>query len=102
MNDIVHSAGSQLFCQYLSVEMVSSITQDPYSIVVSLNLDSFTNLKIGHPLRLTELVTVAAVAAAVGVVVDVAMAMAMAMAMVAAAAAGAAEATWAHQHVIRH
>ena len=38
--------------------MVSSITQDPYSIVVSLNLDSFTNLKIGHPLRLTELLPV--------------------------------------------
>ena len=56
MNDIVHSASSQLFCQYLSVEMVSSITQDPYSIVLSLSLDSFTNLKIGHPLRLTELV----------------------------------------------
>jgi hypothetical protein len=35
--------------------MVSSITQDPYSIVVSLNLDSFRSLNIGHPLRLTEL-----------------------------------------------
>ena len=55
MNDIVHSASSQLFCQYLSVEMVSSITQDPNSIVLSISLDSFTNLKIGHPLRLTEL-----------------------------------------------
>ena len=35
--------------------MVSSSTQDPYSIVVSLNLDSLRNLKIGHSLRLTEL-----------------------------------------------
>ena len=37
--------------------MVSGITQDPYSIAVSLNLSSFTNLKIGRPLRLTELPT---------------------------------------------
>ena len=35
--------------------MVSSITQDPYSIIISLNLASFVNLNIGAPPRSTEL-----------------------------------------------
>ena len=35
--------------------MVSSITQDPYSIPKSLCLASFTNIKIGTPPRVTEL-----------------------------------------------
>jgi hypothetical protein len=40
---------------HLSVEMVSSITLDPYSIIKSLMEASFTYLKIGLPPRLTEL-----------------------------------------------
>ena len=40
---------------HLSVEMVSSITLDPYSIIKSLMEASFTNLKVGLPPRLTEL-----------------------------------------------
>ena len=36
--------------------MVSSITQDPYSIIISLNLASSVNLNIGAPPRPTELV----------------------------------------------
>ena len=40
---------------HLSVEMVSSITVDPYSIIKSLLEASFTYLKIGFPPRLTEL-----------------------------------------------
>ena len=35
--------------------MVSSITQDPYSIIISLNLASSVNLNIGAPPRPTEL-----------------------------------------------
>ena len=35
--------------------MVSSITQDPYSIIISLNLASSVNLNIGAPPRSTEL-----------------------------------------------
>ena len=35
--------------------MVSSITQDPYSIIISLNLASSVNLNIGAPRRPTEL-----------------------------------------------
>ena len=42
---------------YRSVEMVSSITQDPYSIIISLNLASSVNLNIGAPPRPTELPT---------------------------------------------
>ena len=37
-----------------SVEMVSSITQDPYSIIIS-RLASSANLNIGTPPRPTEL-----------------------------------------------
>ena len=40
---------------HLSVEMVSSITVDPFSIIKSLLEASFTYLKIGLPPRLTEL-----------------------------------------------
>ena len=36
--------------------MVSSITQDPYSIIISLNLASSVNLNIGAPPRPTELI----------------------------------------------
>ena len=39
--------------------MVSSITQDPYSIIISLNLASSVNLNIGAPPRPTELTTAA-------------------------------------------
>ena len=39
--------------------MVSSITQDPYSIIISLNLASSVNLNIGAPPRPTELDCVA-------------------------------------------
>ena len=35
--------------------MVSSITQDPYSIIISLNLASSVNLNIGAPPRPAEL-----------------------------------------------
>ena len=35
--------------------MVSSITQDPYSIIISLKLASSVNLNIGAPPRPTEL-----------------------------------------------
>ena len=40
---------------HLSVEMVSSITLDPYSIIKPLTEAWFTILKIGLPPRLTEL-----------------------------------------------
>ena len=40
---------------HLSVEMVSSITLDPYSIIKSLMEVCFTFLKIGLPPRPTEL-----------------------------------------------